>query len=479
MPNFYPARFSFLFSFVVIAMGYEGLKTPGLPKKRLIVFGAAFAAVTALLFHRLTAEYLAYKTIVFDAVVFLLTCGLLALGKRRRAVLLLLCLLQCAGLFVNAYYAYRRLSVLYTAAESAYTEETETVQALVNRVREEDGSLYRMEKNFHRNDNDPLLYGYNGVSHMSSDLDQAFLDFCRKLGLHQGNYHLAYRAGATPVLDSLLGVKYILREDGVAFEPLPDGYTALWTDGNVTAYENTYVLPFAYLVPGQTLELTGDDPFINQNLLLSDLTGTDAAVFWPVYDVQRTYDGTWETYTFPVAADRQLYMKSYGSAYTLNGDAVSAARMNGTVRLPLSGEDTAYTVQMTAPLGLYLAYFDPEAFEQAQAVLAAHGANVTSDTDSHLVITASVTDECTQLLITVPYDRGWRVWVDGEKSETTSRYGALLAVNLSQGEHTVELRFTPRGLWAGIGISALSLVVLVLWMNLRKRSSSRSKLQAP
>ena len=462
-PNYYPARFSFLFSFVLITMGYEGLCAPGKPKKRLVIIGAGFAAVTYLLFRTLTVEYLAYRTIIPDVIFCAAACGLLMLRKWRKTVVLLLCLMQFAGLFVNGYFAYQRLSSLYTATESAYLQETDAVQSLVDRVQADDGGLYRMEKDFHRNDNDPLLYDYRGVSHMSSDLDQAFLDFCKRIGLHQGNYHLSYRAGTTPVLDSLLGVKYILRRDGVAFEPLPGGYTKLWRDGGVTAYENTYALPFAYLAPEQTMTLDSENPFVNQNTLLSDLTGDEATVFDVIWDIGREYDGTWETYTFSVEAGRQLYMKSFGNHYVFDGSEISDERMNGSILLPVAAKDTAYEVSMTAPLGLHLAYFDLEAFREAHAVLAAHAAAVTSDTDSHLTITANVTDEHTQLLITLPYDRGWQAWVDGERAETASRYGALLAVNLTEGEHTVELRFIPRGLWAGATVSGVSLIILLAW----------------
>ena len=33
-------------------------------------------------------------------------------------------------------------------------------------------------------------------------------------------------------------------------------------------------------------------------------------------------------------------------------------------------------------------------------------------------------------MLTIPYDRGWQVKVDGVPAETTSRYGQFLAVDL-------------------------------------------------
>ncbi|HPF87685.1 MAG TPA: YfhO family protein [Candidatus Limiplasma sp.] len=397
-PNFFPARFSFLFSFLLIELGFEGFEARQNPGKRPLVIFAVFAGVTFLLFRTLTVEYLAYKTIFFDVAACAATCGLLMLKKPRRLWLWLIILMQFTGLFCNSYYAYRRLSQIYTTEAGSYTAEVDATQAQVDRIQAADGSVCRIEKNFYRNDNDAFLYGYRGISHMSSDPDTSLIALCEAVGLYKGNYHIRYGSATTPVLDSLLGVKYLLSKDGVAFGALPDSYQALWTDDDVTAYENTSALPLAYLVPQQTLALTDTSPFINQNTLLSDLTGETVAVFAPVEDIARTYDGTWETYTFPVDANRPLYMTSFGSDYTLNGQAETEDRMNGTVLLPATDADTAYTVQMTAPLGIDLAYFDWDAFQSAQAILSAHAAAVESDTDSHLTITAAVTDGHTSCL---------------------------------------------------------------------------------
>ena len=477
-PNFFPARFSFLFSFLLIELasqGYQGLDT--MPDRRmkisLAVIAAGFAALTAVVLTRMMyLEYLAVKTVVIDAAVFGATCLLILWIRKkphRSAVIIAICAMQAACLLLNAYYPIVRLDDVWSATASEYTEETERGKALVERVTDGDDSLYRMELNFHRTDTDPFAYDYFGLTHFSPDADEAVLTFADKLGLKGEYYHLRYAAGTTPVLDSLLGVKYILQKDGVAFEPLPEGYIELWRDGDVTAYENTYALPFAYLVPEAERELSESSPFENQNTLLSDLSGVETRAFEPVYDVGRDYDGTWETYTFSVEAGRQLYMKSFGTDYVLNGSEVSAERMNGTILLPVAQEDTACEVSMTVPLGLDLAYFDLSAFQSAQAVLAAHAAEAVSDTDSHLTITANVTDDHTQLLITLPYDTGWHAWVDGERAETTNRYGALLAVNLTQGEHTVELRFIPQGLWLGLAVSAASLALVILWAIFKRR----------
>ena len=481
-PNFFPARFSFLCSFLMLELSWQGFtEIAAAPRRRALAAASAatagFLALTAVVLSRIEdIEYLAVRTVSLDAAFFCLACFLalwLRKPRMKTAAVLAVCAMQAVCLLLNAYYPIVRLNQVWSAAAGEYTEETGRGRELVERVRADDPGLYRMEFDFHRTDTDPFVFDYNGLTHFSPDADATALAFLDRLGLKAEYYHVRYAAGASPVMESLFGLKYILKKDGVAFEDPPEGYTFLWRGGDAAAYENTYALPLAYLAPEQTMELSDADPFLNQNTLLSDLTGVEAAVFEPVADVKRTYDGTWETYTFTAQANRPLYMKSFGAEYTLNGVSESGDRMNGTILLPIAETDTTYEVKMTGPPGVFLAYFDLGAFRRAQAILAAHAAAVESDKDSHFIIHVNVTDEHRQLLITIPYDVGWRALVDGKPAETTARYGALLAVNLTEGAHTVELRFTPVGFRLGAGISAASLLAVLSWALLQRPAKRR------
>lgn len=476
-PTYYAARFSFLFSFVLLELCWQGYqKLDGLSgaRRRWIAAGSAvaFLALTFVLFRKLSIDYLAYKTIAVDVAIFLAAAGLVFLGlsgKRRAWLLLLLCGLQAACLMLNAYYPIARLRDKDYTTAAEYGRVTAETQALVDRVQEADGGLYRMALNDPYTHNDPLLYGYKELTHSNSDLRESFMAFADRLGFREIQFRTKYGNGASPVVESLFGFRYVLKKQSITHGALPEGYTELWTQDGVTAYENTYALPLAYLALPETLELADANPFVNQNTMMRDLTGLAAPVFTPVTDVETTYDGTWETYVFPVEANRTLYLWSMGTEYRLNGgEILRKNHFNGTVALPQAAEDTAYTLSLTYPLGIRLAYFDLDAFQSAQAVLAVHAAEVTSDTDSHFVIYADVTDEFTQLLVTVPYDAGWRVRVDGQKAETAARYGALLAVNLTPGSHTVELGFVPQGLWTGVTISVVSFITAVLWVIWKK-----------
>jgi hypothetical protein len=63
---------------------------------------------------------------------------------------------------------------------------------------------------------------------------------------------------------------------------------------------------------------------------------------------------------------------------------------------------------------------------------------------------------------------GWQVWVDGQPAVIQTAYNILRAVELTEGPHTVEFRFIPYTVFAGVGISLLTLVLIIIASRVRK-----------
>ena len=492
LPQAMSARFSFLFSFLLIDLAYESFRTlsqagAGLAR-RMGAMALAFFAAVCLMFDGELPTYLAYETVCLDVLCFLASCGLIALlvTRRRRVALVCLCVMQAACLVINGYFAIHRLeevNQLSAQEDKAYVQK---YTALVARIQEQDDGLYRMECNRTRTVNDPLYFGYHGVSHYSSDFDAEFLRFLGRMGLNHTHYRIQYASGNTPVMEGLMGIKYILRADGASLEDPPDSYRQLWREDDMTAWQNPYALPLAVLAPLDEAEGVGvgDDPFRNQNLLVRDLSGADVQVFTPVEDVTCYSEDNMMHVSFTQRANQRYYLRASGSWFSLNDSPMeSGERFIGCVALPVVTEDTQIT--LTSYLGegeglegtCYLATFDEEAFRGAWEKVMARGCETRSERDSVIEVTVPQGAEASQLMLTIPYDAGWQVKVDGVPVETTTRYGQFLAVNLEAGAHTVELRFLPQGFMAGAAVSGLSLLAVAVWQVAafrRRRRASES-----
>ena len=124
------------------------------------------------------------------------------------------------------------------------------------------------------------------------------------------------------------------------------------------------------------------------------------------------------------------------------------------------------TITVTAgdgqALSLCYAYaFDEEAWQSDYELLNANPYVVDSYSDTK--ISGTVTAEKQGIMYTsIPYDKGWEVYVDGVKSKTTSICsGALTGVLVEAGTHEITFKYTPKGLVQGIVISFICLLIFL------------------
>jgi len=80
------------------------------------------------------------------------------------------------------------------------------------------------------------------------------------------------------------------------------------------------------------------------------------------------------------------------------------------------------------------------------------------------------------MVITLPYDQGWRIRVDGQQVSTYSVNGGFIGIPVQAGSHAVEMTFVPQGFKAGALVSAggiAATVLLAVFQSLRRRRKLR------
>lgn len=82
------------------------------------------------------------------------------------------------------------------------------------------------------------------------------------------------------------------------------------------------------------------------------------------------------------------------------------------------------------------------------------------------------------MVASMPYDEGWTVMIDGEAVELIKNESHLMMFNISQGEHTVEMKYFPQGLKEGIFVSVASILALALVMLLSKVRKMKAEVLA-
>ena len=79
------------------------------------------------------------------------------------------------------------------------------------------------------------------------------------------------------------------------------------------------------------------------------------------------------------------------------------------------------------------------------------------------------------LCVTVPYEKGWTAFVDGQETEILRANYAFMGLNLSEGHHKIVLRYHLPYLTEGIIVSLVSLCITVIIIVVLKRQLKKSE----
>ena len=409
--------------------------------------------------------------------------------------------------------------VVYSSRTS-YRSFVDRVQPIVDMVQKNDDSFYRMEKTIHRKTNDPLALGFRGFSNSTSTLNADTIKLLQRLGLSSKSHWSKY-LGGTPVFDSLLGIKYLVIENGDDVSPLyekkydHDGGDA--TKPSLEAYLNPYALPLAYGVSTQLLDFhfstasTSSDgtvthtdiqysPFDRMNSIVSNMLGTDdkLELFVPIEIDDETNSYCTLSYTtghraytndssepkgrvtFTITAPRDGEIYCYfpsdyirESDLYLNSRKISTYYGNETYRVVDLGyhnkdEIMRVEIRMTENDKLYIRsmptyfyYLDEDVFRDSMTELASSPYKIEHYTEDSFRGTINIAEGDGLVFTSIPYDEGWVIKLDGKKVEKVEVLESLIGFYAAPGEHTLTMEYRPACVVYGSLVSAAGLIAFI------------------
>ena len=478
-PVWFPYRYSFLFSAVVILLAARGLAA-GLTLVWLAGYPLAAGAELFSKTKLIAAAGLCTLSLILAWL--LIERPALPVNKRR-----LLCgtaaLLTAADLGANTVLALRKFEQFDLADFTTFYDNA--AAAVATAKAETDGDC-RIEKNFLHTLNDPFLLGYWGISHYSSTKASSAKELLEQLG-YVG--YSTYGWGSTGVADSLLGIRW-LYSDGS--RPVAGHWQPVDCDSAYTLYKNDAAFPLAYLARQDALSVDvdalTDNTFTMQNAMLQSLTGcTDTALVSvePTFSV--TDKGTVQVdFTAPLTGP--AYMAIPGTEEQLPIDVVVDGKLyaqyfepeslGGVICLP------SFTAgqHVTMVLGIAddeIFHTNTQIYQLDSAALAAARQQV-QDVDAdireggRIDVHCAVSDDNDLLALSFAYDDNWVVTVNGEEVQPSALFGGLLGVSLPQGDCTVTLRYTHPGVVPGAAASLAALAAALVWWFAERRRSQNA-----
>lgn len=463
-PNWFPYRQSFLLVFWLLTLG-AGALTATFTRRRAFTAGALALVLAAAVFLT-RAETYGRRRWALACVLLLAALGLAWLwrqsqGQRRRLAAGALAVLVAGELALNSTWALRQFEAYPVADYETFVSDG---RATVQAVEAADTGNFRMEKTFFRTLNDPMLLGFEGLTHFSSVQDGTGTMLLMALGYCNYGASYGYLGGSTAAADSLLSIGYFLDRDGGR---VPTHFTASGLDTPWQVYKNENALPRALWSPGSAadFDLTDTtDPFTAAETLYSALLGEKTSLF------TRLEGGVGRAFSLTAETDGILYGVFTGTAadvpLTVNGaDAgtvLTLERSSGSV-IDLGRVAAGDKVELTLGAEMDSAAFailDEAALAAACNALRAAAPAVTGWRDGAVTLNTETAADGLAVL-TLPYDENWRAELDGEAVPVQAA-GYLLGVEVPAGAHTLTLTYTQPGMGGGLLLSLLGLALTLL-----------------
>lgn len=92
--------------------------------------------------------------------------------------------------------------------------------------------------------------------------------------------------------------------------------------------------------------------------------------------------------------------------------------------------------------------------------------------DNYIKGTVNAEDDGT-LYLNIPYNDGWKVYVDGEEQKTYIADIAFTGLDIDKGKHTVELKYRPVGFYGGLIMSIIGIAVFIIILVLKKQTKKQ------
>lgn len=253
---------------------------------------------------------------------------------------------------------------------------------------------------------------------------------------------------------------------------------------------NEYHLEKIYSTSKNVTQIALNDGnyFTNQNYLLKTLVNTDKDIL-----IKQKLNSTKKSKTsYKIKQDGTYYLKLKSiyqvitignNAYTFNKDLVKNKELNINeiksslhLELDLNKNDIieiSYPSEEDIEETLEVYRFNKEEFEKAYNILKENQIKYTSYSDNKIEGTINV-DKDEIIFTSIPYDKHWKVTIDGKDAKTFPVLNSLLGIECNPGNHTIKIEYKTN-LTIPILISLTTFIGLITKIIIDKNKQKKSE----
>ncbi len=416
-------------------------------------------------------------------------------------------------LYINGSYIISRLAVEERYANrEEYDRYVDSVEGILE-IEEGDGSFdyARTFQDFRYSRYDGALFGFDGLQRFSSSYNLAVSKLLSELGVGTSK-HTISEYGVTPPVVSFLDMGYFISR----YKDYSDYYDVTGEYRGFRLYKNPNRISLIFGVnitdPGNISEFS-DIPFENINMLYSELCNEEVEVFEPVeyteidtspedyfeadtlgfadYRFNAADEGNYWFYSAYVYPDESRYRDAWMNGQFSDVFAYANYYLDSQYRGMYRNDEFSYCADLgyiddgsehdlaldTSLSGVgttYLYRLDNEEYERACRLLNENAFTISEINHKGIKASGSL-DNDSFIMITLPFENGYEILLDGKKTEYVSYRDSLILLKATKGTHDIVIRYKTPGFTLGALISLFSLCITICYAVLFRIKQKKEK----
>lgn len=473
VPGTFDVRCTYLVVFILMDLAAESRGS----LESMSRTGYVFSALAAVMLF--TGSVLVHGdgwnlwTAVIDASLMIaaLVCAYFITSGNNRTAAFVLSILTLFNLAENSWLTLHQQVKEESAAK--FYDDYDKVRGALSQI--PDSGMYRLAQTFSWGKNDAFLYGYHSTDgYLSGSVfENSGAAFAGQYGVVWDSDHSSYAEAAQHIpetSDSMMSVKYLIAKE----EQAEKDYKKVSSYSGLLVYENPYVLP-VFAAAEDLPAGNEEDPFVSMNMRFRSLSGSDDDIFSRIKtsasakgkDTVLSFTGNGKPlYLYLPAGRAEITVADTVEKTVIPADGISRIYYLGKKS---SGRKVTVTASPEAEetadfSGACIYSEDRNVLKKLSETIRKNEVAITEVTPSHLAGTCSIPAGTGYIVTTIPYSEGWNITVDGRTSIAGADLWGMLSFGITEGTHTVEMIYRPKGYITGMIVSAVSLILLLVFM---------------
>lgn len=449
-PNFYTYRYSFLLCFFLINIAYESYENLVF-NKLYILFYLAVYSILSFYFILIVCfgkyyDFLSYKCIWITLLFLFIYLFLLKMKDKRFSKLLICCCLLIENI-LNIGIVFKN-PVIFTKKD-LYDDY---YQDVINKYGNE-----RLEFTGFISLNDSFLFNYQGINNFLSTNNSRVMRIVSQMSFRSKyvNQNLySYKKGQY-IFDSIIGLKYIISTYKIDNYVLIEDFKV--NDTMFYVYENPNSIGMGYIIKDECNNIEFD--FKYDEKVFNCISGSNES-FYREYPIQKDNDEYSSIISKPY--DFYLYYPNISSNHAVINDNILYSSKD-YVFIQNDKKNYAFKFNIYDDIdleNLKVYGFDFDKFKSSVKSMDKEVLNYKIEGDR---LVGNIDTDGGLLMITIPYEKGLSVTVDGQKADYKEVIDTFIGIDLDKGNHEITIDYSQPYLKLGLCISLLSFGLIIFY----------------